>query len=98
MLDAGTASQSEVNAAAKKLSDAVNALKKQSFLRSQAMAEHRRWSVIGTGDRYKLSRYCSILRALKRGLTVSEVLNILNKKSGMLGVTGTNASERWHPR
>lgn len=29
MLDAGTASQSEVNAAAKKLSDAVNALKKQ---------------------------------------------------------------------
>ena len=32
------------------------------------MTEHLRWSVIGTGDRYKLSRYCSILRALKRTL------------------------------
>jgi len=25
------------------------------------MEEHRRWSTSGTGDRYKQSRYCSIL-------------------------------------
>ena len=29
--------------------------------------KHRRWFVLGTGDRDKLIRYCSILRALKRG-------------------------------
>ena len=30
--------------------------------------KHRRWFVLGTGDRDKLIRYCSILRALKREL------------------------------